>query len=59
MIKGNVRALAETEFTGNAVYVGSVENDLYISITLQPYRLHRALSILKLEFEVMWDMTSQ
>jgi hypothetical protein len=59
VIKGNVPALAETELTGNAVYVGSVGNDLYISITLQPYRLHRVLTIPKLEFEVMWDMTSQ
>lgn len=30
--KGNVPALAETAFTVTAVYVGSIENDLYISI---------------------------
>lgn len=47
-IKGNIPAVVETAFKGKAPYVGSIGNDLDISIvesvTLQLHRLKRALN---------------
>lgn len=47
-LKGNVFALAETAFTLNTAYVGSIRKYLYVSVTpsvtLQRYGLNKALS---------------